>query len=177
MKACDIFRNLSPTLGTEIIRFLRTDLKEVYRAALGTLAQQKKLRPEFVQKKPGDQQIAWMLDALRFKASEAVGEQILQVWLMKAESPMLASFLDGLGIPHDGNGGIDGEIPKDLDAAKTQAAVGTLLQDHDAEKAAVYLHIFQLQQPGGWPALTEAIAAEPRLHLGASQPVASQPVA
>jgi len=167
MKACDIFRQLSPVLGTEIIRFLRTDLKEVYRATLGTLAQQKKLRPEFVQKKPADQQIAWILDALRFKAGEAVGEQVLQVWLMKAESPMLVTFLDALEIPHDGNGGIDGEIPKDLDPSKAKAAVATLLEKHPSEKASVYLHIFQLQQPGGWPSLAEAIAAEPRIKLGA----------
>ena len=50
MKACEIFQQISPSLGTEIIRYLRTDLKEVYRAAVTTLAQQKKLRPEFVQK-------------------------------------------------------------------------------------------------------------------------------
>lgn len=167
MKACEIFQQLNPSLGTEIIRYLRTDLKEVYRAAIGTLAQQKKLRPEFVQKKSGDQQIAWVLDSLRFKASEAVGEQVLQVWLMKAEAPMLVTFLDALGVPHDGSGGIDGEIPKDFEPAKAKAAVTALLEKHPADKAAVYLHIFQLQQAGGWPAISDAMAAEPRLKLGA----------
>jgi hypothetical protein len=166
MKACEIFQHISPTLGTEIIRYLRTDLKEVYRAAVTTLAQQKKLRPEFVQKKPGDQQIAWILDSLRFKSSEAVGEQILQVWLMKAEAPMLVTFLDALEVPHDGNGGIDGDIPKDFDPAKARAAVAALLEKHPAEKAAVYLNIFQLQQAGGWPAITEAVTAHPNLKLG-----------
>jgi hypothetical protein len=167
MKACEIFQQISPALGTEIVRYLRTDLKEVYRAAVATLAQQKKLRPEFVQKKSGDQQIAWILDSLRFKASEAIGEQVLQVWLMKAQSPMLVTFLDALDIPHDGSGGIDGDIPKDFDPVKARAAVASLLEKHPAENAAVYLHIFQLQQAGGWPALTEAIAAEPRIKLGA----------
>lgn len=167
MKACDIFRQISPDLGSEIIRYLKSDLKEVYRATLTTLAQQKKLRPEFIQKKPGDQQIAWILDALRFKTSEAVGEQVLQVWLMKAEGPMLVTFLDAMGIPHDGQGGIDGEIPKDFDPAKVRSAVTTLLDQHPAEKASVYLHIFQLQQPGGWPSLTAAMEAEPRIKLGA----------
>jgi hypothetical protein len=167
MKACEIFQQISPALGTEIIRYLRNDLKEVYRAAVTTLAQQKKLRPEFVQKKPGDQQIAWILDALRFKVSEAVGEQILQVWLMKAESPMLVTFLDALEVPHDGSGGIDGEIPKDFEPAKARAGVAALVDKHPAEKAAVYLQVFQLQQAGGWPAIAEAIAAEPRLKLGA----------
>ena len=167
MKACDIFQQISPSLGTEIIRYLRTDLKEVYRATVATLAQQKKLRPEFIQKKPGDQQVAWILDSLRFKTSEAVGEQILQVWLMKAQSPMLVDFLDALEIPHDGTGGIDGDIPKDFDAAKARAAVQSLLEKHPAEKAAVYLQVFQNQQSGGWPSLADAMAADPRLKLGA----------
>ena len=167
MKASDIFQQISPSLGTEIIRYLRTDLKEVYRATVATLAQQKKLRPEFIQKKPGDQQIAWILETLRFKTSEAVGEQILQVWLMKAQSPMLVDFLDALEIPHDGTGGIDGDIPKDFDAAKARAAVQSLLEKHPAEKAAVYLQVFQNQQAGGWPSLADAMAADPRLKLGA----------
>jgi hypothetical protein len=167
MKACEIFQHISPSLGTEIIRYLRTDLREVYRATVATLAQQKKLRPEFVQKKTGDQQIAWILDSLRFKTSEAVGEQILQVWLMKAESPLLVDFLNALEIPHDGKGGIDGDIPGDFDAAKAKAAVHSLLEKHPAEKAAVYLQIFQHQQPGGWPSLAAAIDEEPRLKLGA----------
>ena len=167
MKACEIFQKISPALGTEIIRYLRTDLKDVYRATVTSLAQQKKLRPEFVQKKPGDQQIAWILDALRFKVSEAVGEQLLQVWLMKAESPMLVTFLDALDVPHDGTGGIDGDIPKDFDEAKAKAAVAALMEKHPAEKAAVYMHVFQMQQPGGWPSLAAAVAAEPRLTLGA----------
>jgi hypothetical protein len=50
---------------------------------------------------------------------------------------------------------------------KTVAGVAALLEKHPAESAAVYLHIFQLQQPGGWPSLSEAMAAEPRLKLGA----------
>jgi hypothetical protein len=80
---------------------------------------------------------------------------------------MLITFLDAIDIPHDGKGGIDSDIPKDLDPVKAVAGVAALLEKHPAESAAVYLHIFQLQQPGGWPSLSEAMAAEPRLKLGA----------
>lgn len=167
MKACDLFSQISPGLGAEIVRYLRTDLRDVYRATLATLAKNKKLRLEFVQKKSGDQQIAWMLDALRLKINDEVGHQILQVWLMKAEAPMLITFLDALEIAHDGNGAIDGDFPDDFDASKLQAAITALLDKHPAEKATVYLRAFQLQRPGGWPVLATAIDAEPRLRLGA----------
>jgi hypothetical protein len=168
MKACELFQSLSPTLGTEIIRYLRSEHKDVYRATVATLAQQRKLRPQFVQKKTGEQQIAWILETLKLRSSEAVGEQLLQVWLMKAQSPMLIQFLEALEIPHDGNGGVDGEIPSDFEAARVEAAVSGLLEKFPAESVAVYLHIFQLQQPGGWPAIESVLAAEPRLALGAA---------
>ena len=172
MKACELFQSLSPALGTEIIRYMRGEQKDVYRATVATLAQQRKLRPQFIQKKTGDQQVAWILETLKLRTSEAVGEQLLQVWLMKAQSPMLVQFLDALEIPHDGKGGVDGDIPTDFEAAKLQASVSGLLETFPAETVAVYLHIFQLQQPGGWPSLTSILAEEPRLALG-SAPVAA----
>jgi hypothetical protein len=165
MKACDIFQSISPSLGAEIIRFLRSEHKDVYRATVATLAQHRKLRPQFVQKKPGDQQVAWVLDTLKRRTSEAVGEQLLQVWLMKAQSPMLVRFLDALGIPHDGNGGVDGDIPSELDQEKVRAAVDDLLGAFPAEAVAIYLHVFQLQQPGGWESLATVLGSEPRLAL------------
>jgi hypothetical protein len=173
MKACDIFQSITPSLGADIIRFLRSEHKDVYRATVASLAQQRKLRPQFVQKKSGDQQVAWILDTLRLRTSETVGEQLLQVWLMKAQSPMLVRFLDSLGIPHDGNGGVDGEIPRELDAAKVQTAVGDLLSTFPPEVVAIYLRVFQLQQPGGWSSIASAIATEPRLGLGPAAPAAA----
>ena len=111
MKACEIFQRISPALGAQIVGYLRDEQKDVYRATVATLAQHRKLRPQFVQKKTREQQAAWILETLRLKTSEAVGEQLLQVWLMKAQSPMLVKFLDALGISHDGNGAVD-DLPR-----------------------------------------------------------------
>jgi hypothetical protein len=164
MKACEIFQKLDPALGSEIIGFLREEQKDVYRATVTTLAQHRHLRPQFVQKKSRAEQAAWILETLKFKTSESIGEQLLQVWLMKSQTAMLAEFLDALGITHDGKGAVE-EIPPDLDGSKVQPAVGKLLEKFPADKVAIYLHIFQLQQSGGWPAISAAIESEPRLQL------------
>jgi hypothetical protein len=173
MKACEIFQSLSSALAREIVAYLRTEQKDIYRATVATLAQQRKLRPQFVQKKTGEQQILWILETLRLRSSEVVGEQLLQVWLMKTQSPMLVQFLDALGIAHDGKGGVDGEIPPDFDVTMIESAVSGLLEKFPAESVAVYLHIFQLQQPGGWSAIAGVLAAEPRLALGGGAQVAA----
>ncbi len=109
-----------------------------------------------------------MLDQLKLRLNEAIGENLLQVWLMKGHSDMLVNFLDGLGVPHDGRGGIDGEIPTELPADKVNAAVAGLLAAFPAGHVAVYLNLFQLQQLDGWPTITAAIEADPRLRFEAA---------
>ena len=79
---------------------------------------------------------------------------------------MLAEFLDVLEIKHDGRGGVDGDLPAELDEAKVKTGVEKLLANHPAGRVAVYLHLFQLQQPGGWPALTAELENNPALKLG-----------
>jgi hypothetical protein len=160
MQAHQLFQKMSPTLGQSIINWMRTDEKEVYKAAVSTLAQQRKLRPVYITQKSRDQQTAFLLDSLKMKLTEGVGENVLQVWLMKGRSSMLASFLDSLEITHDGKGGVEGDLPKELDADKVAAGVKKLLESHPAEEVAIYLHLFQLQQPGGWKEIADALQAD-----------------
>lgn len=166
MKAYQIFQVMSAELGQEITGWLRESEREVFRSALMALAQQRKLRPVFVTRKSKPEQAQWMLDQLKLRLNEAMGENLLQIWLMKGHSNMLADFLDALEIKHDGRGGVDGELPAELDEAKVKAGVEKLLATYPAERVAVYLNLFQLQQPGGWPALTAALESTPALKLG-----------
>ena len=58
------------------------------------------------------------------RGNEAVGENLLQIWLLKSRGEMLAIFLDAVGVKHDGKGGVDGDIPPSFDAAKVKAISG-----------------------------------------------------
>ncbi len=159
MQAHQLFKAMSPALGQQIMTWMKDDEREVYKAAVTTLTQQKKVRPVFVTQRPRNQQFAWIMETLTSRLSEGVGENILQVWLMKAKSPMLANFLNTLEIRHDGKGGVEGDIPAELDSAKVAAGVTKLLAEFPAEEVGVYLNLFQMQQANGWPAITEAINA------------------
>ena len=168
MKAHLMFTAMPVELGQEIAGWLRDTERDVYRSALMSLAAQRKLRPVFVTRKSKVEQAQFMLDQLKLRLNEAIGENLLQVWLMKGHSDMLVNFLDGLGVPHDGRGGIDGEIPTELPADKVNAAVAGLLAAFPAGHVAVYLNLFQLQQLDGWPTITAAIEADPRLRFEAA---------
>jgi hypothetical protein len=166
MKACEIFQQMSPALGAQIVSYLRTEQKPVWRAALQALATQRKLRLEYVQKKSGPEQAEFCMKGLKSTLGDVISSQVLQVWLMKAKSQMLADFLDGLGIQHDGQGAVGGDIPTDFDEAKTTASIATLLEKYPHEEVATYLHTFQLQQPGGWATVAKVMANEPKIKLG-----------
>jgi hypothetical protein len=165
MKAHLMFHAMTPATSQAITGWLRETEKAVFSSALASLAAQRKLRPIFVTRKTRTEQIAWMAEQLKSRLNEAIGENLLQIWLMKGRPAMLISFLNSLGVPHDGNGGIEGDIPATLDPEKIKAGAAALLEKHPAEEVAIYLNLFQLQQPGGWPELAEVISADSRLQF------------
>jgi hypothetical protein len=168
MLAHEIFQQASSALSHRIIAWFRTDERPVYKAAVAAMAQQRKMRPVYIlEKKTKEQQEEWMLENLRLKSSEAVGENFLQIWLMKSRQPMLVHFLNALGVRHDGKGAVDGDLPPSFDPEVTKKAVAELAERFAAEEVAVYLNLFQLQQPNGWPELTAALEANPSVRLGA----------
>jgi hypothetical protein len=163
MKAYQLFQAISPELKTEIFEQIRTQHRGAYDLILGGLAQSRKLRPQFLLQKAAADQIKWMSDLLRLKPNQTMAEQVLQLWLLKGQQKMLGTFLDAVGITHK-----EGEVenlPEEISEEKGKAGVAALLADYAPDKVAVYLTLFQEQRPGGWPGLTAAIAAEPRLVL------------
>jgi hypothetical protein len=166
MTAYQMFQKMSPGLGQSIAGWLRDSERDVFRTAITSLAQQRKLRPVFVTRKPKPEQASWLIEQLKMRGNEAVAENLLQIWLMKGRSEMLCTFLDAVGIPHDGKGGVDGDLPATLDGDKVKAGTAALLEKFPANEVAVYMNLFQLQQAGGWPQIDEVIAADPRLQIG-----------
>ncbi len=164
MRANELFQGISADVADSVLRYFREEERDVYRSAVSTLAQQRKLRPIFVQRKPVDDQIAWLVKTLKLRSSEEVAEQILQVWLLKARSEMLIKFLDDVGIEHDEDGSVE-DLPETIDAAKLKTAVDNLLGAYPASEVVVYLWMFQMQTAEGWPEIAELLKNDERLKL------------
>ena len=165
MNAHELFTAADPALTTQMLDWFRDHDRNVYKSAVATLAQSKKLRLVFIQKKPLPEQYAWILKTLRGKAADTIGEHLLQAWFMAGNQEMLAKFCDALGIEHDGKGSVTGDLPKELDAAKLDEATDTLLAGYDPKLVTLYLRVFNLQRPGGWEALTKKLEGDSRLVL------------
>ena len=165
MKAHEIYNAIDPALVTQMLNWFRDNDRNVYRSAISSLAQSRKLRLAFIQKKPLTDQYAWALKTLKSKQSDTIGEHLVQVWLMAGHQEMLAKFCDAMEIGHDGKGSVTGELPETMDAATLDKAVDQLIADYDPKIVTLYLEVFNLQRPGGWDTLATKLESDDRLSL------------
>ena len=167
MKAHEIFERMSPALATEILTFVHGAEKEMYKAAIQGLANQRNLRPIFIERKPPNERHAWMQAALRRPVSDALATHLLQGWLLAAQKPMLCDFLDALGIAHEEDGTVE-DLPASPPKEKISAAVAQLLAKYPVEAVAIYLHAFRdMDSAVQWPALNEILDETPQLQFAA----------
>lgn len=159
-----ILSAIGSEMQLQLMRYMQEEQRPAYKAVVNTIAGQRKLRPTFVMEKSKPKQAEWVLDQLRLRSNEGVTEQLFQIWLLKGNAPMLISFLDTVGIAHDGKGEVM-ELPGDIDEAKAKEAVDALVKAHPVKMVALYLTMFQRQRPGGWPGLTKAMEAHADLKL------------
>jgi hypothetical protein len=164
MTAQQILEAIGPELRTQILSYIQTEERPAYRAMLNSLAAARKLRPQFVLEKSRAQQQEWVVNQLNLKSNGPVIEQLIQIWLLKSQSGMLITFLDTLGVEHDGKGQVE-DLPAAIEEDKASAAIQALLAAHPPRQVALYLHMFQMQRPEGWEGLTKAIEANPSVKL------------
>jgi len=165
MKSHEIYAAIDPSVVTTMLDWFRANDRNIYRTAVNSLTAKRKLRPVFIEKKPLADQYAWIHKTLQLRACDDIGEQLMQAYLMAGQQPMLATFCNGMSIPHDGKGVVTGNLPKQLDPQKLAATIDLLLQTEDPKIVALYLHCFNMQVPSGWPDLTEKLATDERLKL------------
>ncbi len=157
---------MSPTLAMEILTYAFENDKPVYRATLGAVAEARKLRAVFLERQPKPQRHAIMLTMLARPGLDLVASNLLHTWLLKKHKPMLADFLDALGIPHQD--GVVEKLPPTMEDAKLRAGVDALVAKYPPETVAVYLHAFNKMNELEWPNLSAMLDSDPRLQLGAT---------
>ena len=67
MKAHELYTAVDPAIITQILDWFRAHDRNVYNSAVGTLANNRKLRPVFIQKKNLTEQYAWITKTLKIQ--------------------------------------------------------------------------------------------------------------
>jgi len=160
----ELFGFMTPALAVRIIEYAHDNNKELYRTALGAVAEARKLRPAFLERTPRSTRHAGMASVLSRPRLELIAANLLREWLMKQQTPMLSDFLNSLGISHK-DGAVD-DLPATLDDEKLRAAVEALLSKYPAEETVVYLNAFYTMNDVHWPNLESMLKNDPRLQFG-----------
>jgi hypothetical protein len=165
LTAHEILGFMSPALAVEILDYMHTSEKDVYRATLLAVAEAKKVRPLFLERKPRADRHRDMVSVLVKPQMEFVALNVLQTWLLKKQTALVMSFLDSLDIKHN-NGMVD-DLPESVPDDKLKAAVDNLLAKFPREHVAVYLRAFTDLNDVKWPLLSEMLDKDERLQMGA----------
>ncbi|MGH8046533.1 MAG: hypothetical protein ACREKL_04745 [Chthoniobacterales bacterium] len=163
MTAHDIFSGLTPAEVHELFESLHEANKAAYKGALQATAARRKLRPVFLERKPRTERHVWMQGVLSLPTNEELSLEIVQNWLLGLHRPLLADFLDALGIEHQ-EGLID-DIPSQPAREKLDAAVEVIAAKHPPLAVKIYLNLFQPQDAGAWPDLDALLVIDPRLSI------------
>jgi hypothetical protein len=164
LTAHEIFGFMSPTLAEEMLATAYELDKDNYRVTVAAVAEARKLRAAFYERRPRTERHKDMVAMLAKPRLDAAASNLIRVWLLKKHSQMLKDFLDALGIEH--KEGVVDDLPAAVEDAKLSEAVEKLLAKYPREEVAVYLNAFYSMNDVSWPNLKILLESEPRLQFG-----------
>ena len=121
--------------------------------AVMLIAQQKKFRPKSVIALDVERKARHLASIMNLP--DALAARALILYHLAAQRPMMAAFLDELGIAHE-DGLIQEESVKP-DSAKLKPAVDKIAAQFPAVDVSLYLHTLLVQDPETWGGLTEIV--------------------
>ena len=163
LTAHEIIGFMSPALSAEILEELHAKEKPFYRSIMTAVAEARKVRPVFFERKARVERNKDIIETLSKPRMEVTALGLLQTWLLKSQAALLADFLNAVGIQHQ-NGAVE-DIPETMPDDKLWPAVEGLLAKHPHEKVAVYLRAFNDLNDAKWPNLAEILDKDARLQL------------
>ena len=162
----ELFGFMSPALANDILSYSRESDKPTYKATLAGVAKALHVRPVYLERQPRPQRHAAMVQVLSKPGLDALAGGLLRAWLIKKYEPMLADFLNALGIKNEK--GVVDDLPKTMDDATLKSAVDTLAAKYPPEVVGVYLNAFNEMNDANWPNLNAILESDKRLQLGAA---------
>ena len=126
--------------------------------AVTAIAQRIKFRPKSVVALPREKKSRHLVGLSGI--SEIVAARLLVAYHLDQHRPMMASFLDALGVAHE-NGLIADDNFEAPSTERLQAAAQSIAQTYPREDVALYLSTLVWQDPDTWGALAELPETQP----------------
>jgi len=131
--------------------FFREPSAELVGSALAAIVKARHLRPQVARTMSADEQARALASVL--DPGEPLATSLLVALHIGDRRPMLATFLDAAGIPHEDGLLKDDAPPEPLGEDAARAGVKALLAAYPAEQVQTYLNTLWLQDPERWATL------------------------
>jgi hypothetical protein len=133
--------------------FFKEPSQETIGLALTALVRMRKMRPQAARALPPDEQARTLATVI--DPGEPLASSLLVALHLGERRPMLATFLDAAGLPHE-----NGLLKEEADAvtlteAGVRAGLAALAQAHSPEQIRTYLNTLWLQDPDRWGLLEQ----------------------
>jgi len=160
VRASDLWRSLTPERRMEAALAFWADEQSVAEQGevVGLIGRQINFRSRSVLTLPVERRAQYL--ARMNRLSEAVAGRLLVAYHLAAQRPMLAAFLDALGIEHD-RGLITADELKVPGRDALLAAARQLAAFHPPGDVALYFSTLLVQDESAWGPLREALPAAP----------------
>ncbi len=159
----ELFGFMSPPLANQILEHAFENDKELYRGTVNSVAEARKLRPIFLERKPRAERNKDIISMLGKPRMELAAANLIRGWLMRKHKQMLIDYLDGLGVTH--KDGVVDDLPEKIDEGKLRSAIENLLSKYPHEEVSVYLNAFDSMNNVTWPVLKSLLENDPRLQF------------
>ena len=134
--------------------FFREPPSEVLGSAIAAIVTARHLRPQVARSMSAEEQARALASVL--DPGEPLAASLLVALHIGDRRPMLATFLDAAGVPHEDGLLKDDAPPVPLGEEAARAGVKALLATYPPEQVQTYLNTLWLQDPDRWGALREA---------------------
>ena len=131
--------------------FFREPPSELLGSALATIVKARHLRPQVARSMSADDQARALASVL--DPGEPLAASLLVALHIGDRRPMLATFLDAAGVPHEDGLLKDDAPPAPLGEEAARAGVKALLAAYPPEQVQTYLNTLWLQDPERWAIL------------------------
>jgi hypothetical protein len=152
-----LWRRLSPERRLEAAELFWADDQstEQQAEAIGAIAAHMKFRMKSVLALAPERRTKYL--ATLPNVSDAIAARALVSFHLERQRPMMAAFLDGLGIAHENGLITDESVPKPQ-PDKLREAATDLASKYPADDVTLYLSTLVSQDPDTWGELAETLA-------------------
>ena len=152
MRAYQIFAGMPGEQATTLFQTIKKQAPAAFAQALQATCAALKSRPSYLLKQPFEKQVAAVRRALSRVAANPVSQETLAVYFLECRKPLLAEWLDAIGVEHE-----DGILAQDDPQAppddELRGYVAQFRARDDDPDRDLLLKAFAAQDSIDWPAL------------------------